>query len=65
MLVILKKKGKFEVHHHFCVDNDFVPTKETLLKKVKTLVEAIKFANKYCRKEVVEYGYYICDSCLK
>ena len=64
-LIILKKKQKFEVHHHFCVDNNFKTSKGTLLKKFKTLDEAIRYANAYCREEIVEYGYHIMDNCLE
>jgi len=64
-LVIIKKKGMFEIHENSCVDNPFKPNKGTYLNKRKTLKEAIKFANKYCREEIVEYGYYIGNSCLK
>lgn len=65
-LIILKKGEYFEVHENLCVDNDFIPSKETLLKRLKTLVIAIRFANMYCKiYPGVEYGYYIKDSCLK
>lgn len=63
-LIILKEKGKYSVHLHFCVDNPFRASKDNLIKKFKTLVEAIKFANDYCIEEMVEYGTHICDSCL-
>ena len=64
-LVICKnKKGEFCVHENFCVDNDFKPSKSSLLKKCKTLQEAIKFGNKFCREEIVEYGTIIDDNCL-
>jgi len=63
-LIILKEKD-FEVHENLCYDNDFEASKETLLKKFKTLKEAIRFANEYCNEyPYVEYGYHICDSCL-
>jgi len=56
-LIILKnkkvKRFPFEVHHNLCVDNDFEPSKDTILKKFKTLVGAIKYANEYCN----EYSY--------
>jgi hypothetical protein len=66
-LIILKnKKDKFEIHHHFCVDNEFKPNKNTLLVKKDNLVEAIKYANAFCNEyPYVEYGYHICGSCLK
>ncbi len=64
-LIIKKKKGYFEVHHQLCVDNDFQPNKGSLLSKFKSLQEAIKFCNRYIRKEPVEYGYYILENCLK
>ena len=44
-LIITKKKGKFEVHENLCVDNDFTPNKNTLLKSFPTLPKAIKYAN--------------------
>ena len=65
MLMILKKKGNFEIHHDLCVDNNFTPRKSSLVRIEKTLIEAIKFANEYCEEEIVEYGYHIQDSCLK
>lgn len=65
MLVIFKnKKGEIEVHEHFCVDNAFAPSKGSLLNTSKTIEEAIKFANKYCSEEIVEYGYHIDNNCL-
>ena len=65
-LVILKnKKGEFEVHYNLCVDNEFIPTKQSLLIKEDNLISAIRFANDYCRKEMIEYGYYIDNSCLE
>ena len=65
-LVILKGKKFIEVHENLCVDNDFYSNKETLLKKFKTLKQAIKYANKYCNEyPYVEYGYYVEDNCLK
>ena len=65
-LVIIKEKGKYIVHINSCVDNDFIPSKDTLLKKVDTLVEAIKYAKEYCNDwPYVGYNYYIDDSCLE
>lgn len=65
-LIILKSKEGIEVHENMCVDNDFTPNNSTLLKSCKTLKESIKFANKYCSEyPYVEYGYHICDDCLK
>lgn len=57
MLIIIEKK--FEVHINDCVDNNFKSSKNTLLKKCKSLSEAIKFANDYCNEEMVEYNYRI------
>lgn len=71
-LIILKnKKGEIEVHHNLCVDNDFTPSKKSLLKsfkdkdKNKNLKQAIKFAQEYCRTEFVEYGYHIEERALE
>jgi len=67
LVIIRSKKWKnnqFEVHHDFCVDNEFKPDKESLLKRFRKLQEAIIFAKQYCREEIVEYGIHICDSCL-
>ena len=59
-LIILKnKKKQFEIHHNLCVDNKFAASKESLLKTEKKLENAIKFANKYCRENIVEYGVYV------
>lgn len=65
-LIIMKVKNEFCVFHDLCVDNDFEPSKDTLLKKEDTLEKAIRFANEYCNEyPYVEYGYYIDDSCLE
>ena len=65
-LVILKKKGKFEIHENFCIDNEFKSSNKTLLKKEDTLIKAIRFAKKYCNEyPYVEYGYIIMESALK
>lgn len=62
-LIILKKEEMFEIHMNYCVDNDFNSSKNTYLNKRKTLKEAYKFAQKYQREEIVEYGIYIDPSC--
>jgi len=68
-VIILKNKEfklkQFEVHEHFSVDNFFEPNRKTLLKRFKTLIKAIKYANEYCRENMVEYGVYVGDSCLE
>lgn len=64
MLMILKEGEYFCVHHNLCVDNDFVADKDNLLAKKNSLIEAIKFAKKFCNEEMVEYGYSVCDSAL-
>ncbi len=59
-LVVLKnKKEKFEIHINWCVDNDFVPSKESLLNVEEKLESAIKFANKYCNENMIEYEVYV------
>ncbi|MBU0958175.1 MAG: hypothetical protein KKF56_05190 [Nanoarchaeota archaeon] len=67
-LIILRNKewknNQFEVHLHYCVDNNFIPSEETKLKRFSTLQEAIRFANEYCREEMVEYGVHVGESCL-
>lgn len=64
-IVILKKKGTFEVHHNLCVDNDFKSSKKSLLEEFKSLKEAVVFAKKFCNEwPYVEYGYEIHDNCL-
>ena len=64
-LIILKnKKGEFEIHEDLCVDNEFEPENESLLTKESCIEDAIRFANDYCSKNVVEYGYHIDGSCL-
>ena len=63
--IVICKKKEFEVHENLCVDNEFNPNKNTLLKKFKTLIGAIKYANKYCNEfPYVEYGYKIWGSAL-
>ena len=65
-LIILKKGKDFCVFHKLCIDNPFYPSKASLLKKEKTLINAIKYANNYCREySYVEYGIHIDDSCLE
>lgn len=64
-LIILKEKGKYEVWENGCVDNEFDKKTSTRLSFQTSLRKAIEFANEYCSKEIVEYGYYIDDSCLK
>ena len=67
LIVIKNKKAKnqFEVHMNYCVDNEFIPSKTTFIKRFKTLQGALKFSNDYCNKEMVEYGTYISNECLK
>lgn len=55
-LVIIKGYGRFEVHENPCVDNQFVPNKETLLFTVDTLEEAVRKAKEYIQENIVEYG---------
>ena len=62
-VIILKKKGIFEVHENICVDNDFKSSKETLLHKNKILEDACSFANKYQQENIVEYGIYLHPNC--
>ena len=62
-LIILKENGKFQVHENLCMDNPFKPSKNTLLKELKTLEWAVKFAQKYQRENLVEYGTYISPTC--
>ena len=66
-LIILKnKEGEFEIHENGCVDNDFEPDKESLLKKRDTLIESIKYAKEYCNEyPYVEYGFTISNSALE
>lgn len=65
-LVIIKKRDKFCVYENLCVDNDFIPDEESLLKSSLTLNKAIKYANEYCQEYPdVEHGYSIDDSCLE
>lgn len=57
---------KFEVHENICVDNDFEPDDETLIKRFNSFKKALIFAKKYCNEyPYVEYGYTIYDSCLE
>jgi len=62
-IVIIKKKGKFQVHENNCVDNEFKSSKDTLLKELKTLGLALKFCHKYINENLVEYGIYAHPSC--
>lgn len=62
-LIILKKKGKFQVHINLCVDNDFESSEETFLKEFKTIEWALKFCDKYQSENLVEYGTYIHPNC--
>lgn len=56
IVIIKNSEGKFEVHHHLCVDNDFVLTDDSLLFETNTLEMAIKTANKFMEENIVEYG---------
>lgn len=59
-VVIVEKKGKFYIYENWCVDNEFKPSKNNLLKIENDLRKAIKFAEKYCNEyPYVEYGYTI------
>ena len=62
-IIILKENGKFQVHENHCVDNEFKPSKDTLLKELKTLEWAVKFAQEYQKENLVEYGIYISPTC--
>ncbi len=62
-LIIIKKKGNFEVHENLCVDNDFESSEETMLKEFKTIEDSLKFCNKYMKENIVEYGIYAHPSC--
>lgn len=55
-LVILKKEDCFEIHLNGCVDKDFIPSNNSLIDIEDSLELAIKFANKFCMEEIVEYG---------
>ena len=62
-IIILKKKGVFEIHMQSNVENDFKPTKNSLLKKHSILEWACKFAQDYQKENTVEYGIFIHPSC--
>jgi len=64
-LVIIKKKNKFQVHENLCVDNDFESSKDSLLKELNKIEDALKFCNEYMKQEIVEYGIYTDSSCWK
>lgn len=69
-VIILKndkhKRKPFEVHENLCVDNEFEPDGETILKRFSTLIESIRYAKEYCNEyPYVEYGFTIYDSALK
>lgn len=64
-IVIIKRRGKYEVHHNYCVDNEFKPNKFTLEGKRDTLVEAIRYAKELCNEyPYVEYGFNVWSSAL-
>lgn len=59
-VVIVEKKGVFNIHENLCVDNDFTSSKHNLLKTKDDLRSAIKWAEAYCNEyPYVEYGYVI------
>jgi hypothetical protein len=62
-LIIIKKKGKYQVHENSCVDNDFKANKDTLLKEFNIIEWALKFCNQYMKENLVEYGIYAHPSC--
>ena len=59
-IVIIEKRGRWEIHHNLCVDNMFVPSKNTMIidGKRKDLKRAIERANEYnmCDGYPTEYG---------
>lgn len=63
-LIILKEKGKYEVWENHCVDNEFNKKTATRVSFNTSLRKAIIFVNKYMNENLVEYGYYIDESCL-
>jgi len=56
-LIILKKKGRYQVHHNLWVDNNFKPNKGSLLKEFDNIKDAWKYAREFCNEwPYVEYG---------
>ena len=65
LIIRQNSNGRFEVHENSCVDNDFKPSKHTIIKYEDTLEKAVIFAQKYSNEELVEYGIWISPSCWK
>ena len=65
VIIVKNTKGIFQIHENLCVDNEFTPNKESLLRSEDTLELALKFAYGYCSKEIVEYGVYVSSSCYQ
>ena len=64
-LIIIKEKGKFEVHLDPCVDNHWWSSEETFLKRFNSILHAIRFANEYSQEEMIEYYPFVHPSCYE
>jgi hypothetical protein len=43
-VIIIEKDKTYEVHENMCIDNEFKPSKDTMLTRKRDLVKAIKIA---------------------
>jgi len=60
-LLICKIKDEWCVFENRCVDNKFRKPKSSknAYYTTKQLLRAIRWVNKYCRENLVEYGYLV------
>lgn len=56
-LIIVKEGKKYIIYHDYCMDNPFQFSKHNIIVTETSLKDAIIFANRYCEKNQVEYGY--------
>ena len=61
--LIIRKRNKYtnkwDIYMNYCVDNEFEYNKEDIIKTTTSLIQAIKWCNKYMKENLVEYGYYV------
>jgi len=60
-LIIKRRKNsaKWDIYMNYCVDNDYICSKEDKLKTETSLIKAINWCNQYMTEKYVEYGYYV------
>ena len=56
-----KGKNKWDIYENPCVYNEFKYNKENKLKTENSLIQAIRWCQKYMTENIVEYGYYVIE----